>query len=372
MFEVIDEMEVKEISTILGLIYGEPDTGKTSLTVNMAEKALLIDTNKGHHRALRASKTIMLKDWQQMEDAMKKPQGGGLSYLEGFIQENGITLIVIDTIEDFLVNYLQEWLKQKDQRLSQPKFKFQLFGALKDKFQSTLNYFSGLGCDVFFIAHQREEKRKDESDLATWKPLITGGSYNIVMSLFDLVAYMYVGTESSRVIAFEKSDLYKTKNAGNLRNVALPNYMKDGEVDPKAMEAFRKYTLSIIPRVKERLNSRSEQQVEFQKKLEALEALKETTLEQWIHNLNQIKKEGAPAFASNLNSIVAQVAKVSKQEGTIEGTEFRFSEIYTDDLKALVWHNVKQYAEGVQGIVQKKGKFSYDATLAQLEEGTQA
>jgi hypothetical protein len=119
-----------------------------------------------------------------------------------------------------------------------------------------------MGKNVIFIAHEREERRGEE----TFKrPEIGGSSANDLIKELDLVGYMYaIGKE--RVITFDPAEYYYAKNTCNLpaaiklpvvvdetgkasQNVAMANIVKSYEtaqVKRQSMTAEYEQVLDII------------------------------------------------------------------------------------------------------------------------------
>ncbi|HPP39830.1 MAG TPA: AAA family ATPase, partial [Candidatus Kapabacteria bacterium] len=124
--------------------------------------------------------------------------------------------IVIDTVDTFL-DFIGSHILQDDPRLA--KNKLQFYGRLKDEFTNVMKVFSAQNKDIIMISHLKE---KEEGDLRIKRPAITGGSYDKVLQVADLVGFMYMAN-TNRVINFNPTDTSVGKNSANLDLVTVPN-----------------------------------------------------------------------------------------------------------------------------------------------------
>jgi hypothetical protein len=98
------------------------------------------------------------------------------------------------------------------------------YGVRKTMFVTFIKQLAMMGKNVVFIAHEREERRGEE----TFKrPEIGGSSANDLIKELDLVGYMYaIGKE--RVITFDPAEYYYAKNTCNLpAAIKLPVVVKE-------------------------------------------------------------------------------------------------------------------------------------------------
>ena len=86
------------------------------------------------------------------------------------------------------------------------------YGVRKTMFVNFIKQLAMMGKNVVFIAHEREERRGEE----TFKrPEIGGSSANDLIKELDLVGYMYaIGKD--RIITFDPAEYYYAKNTCNL------------------------------------------------------------------------------------------------------------------------------------------------------------
>lgn len=246
------ELNVK--ATLSVLIYGQPGIGKTTLGVS-APDAVLFDYDCGVQRINGAHQVATLQptSWEDTNAALQE-----------IAQEMPeIKTIVIDTVGKML-DYMSAYIIRTDPKMAMRDGSLSLkgYGVRKTMFVNFIKQLALMGKNVIFIAHEREERRGEE----TFKrPEIGGSSANDLIKELDLVGYMYaVGKE--RIITFDPAEYYYAKNTCNLpaaiklpvvvdetgkasQNVAMENIVKSYEaaqVKRQAMTAEYEQVLGII------------------------------------------------------------------------------------------------------------------------------
>ena len=196
------ELSVK--ATLSVLIYGQPGIGKTTFGVS-APDAVLFDYDGGVQRINGAHQvpTLQPTSWEDTNIALQEIQN----------EMPEIKTIVIDTVGKML-DYMSAYIIKTDPKMAMRDGSLSLkgYGVRKQMFVNFIKQLALMGKNVVFIAHEREERRGEE----TFKrPEIGGSSANDLIKELDLVGYMYaVGKE--RVITFDPAEYYYAKNTCNL------------------------------------------------------------------------------------------------------------------------------------------------------------
>ena len=196
------ELSVKD--TLSVLIYGQPGIGKTTFGVS-APEAVLFDYDGGVQRINGAHQvsTLQPTSWEDTNLALQEIQN----------EMPEVKTIVIDTVGKML-DYMSAYIIKNDSKMAMKDGSLSLkgYGVRKQMFVNFIKQLALMGKNVVFIAHEREERRGEE----TFKrPEIGGSSANDLIKELDLVGYMYaVGKE--RVITFDPAEYYYAKNTCNL------------------------------------------------------------------------------------------------------------------------------------------------------------
>ena len=196
------ELSVK--ATLSVLIYGQPGIGKTTFGVS-APDAVLFDYDGGVQRINGAHQvpTLQPTSWEDTNIALQEIQN----------EMPETKTIVIDTVGKML-DYMSAYIIKTDPKMAMRDGSLSLkgYGVRKQMFVNFIKQLALMGKNVVFIAHEREERRGEE----TFKrPEIGGSSANDLIKELDLVGYMYaVGKE--RVITFDPAEYYYAKNTCNL------------------------------------------------------------------------------------------------------------------------------------------------------------
>ena len=202
LIKMPSELEVKK--TISILIYGEPGIGKTTLGVS-APDSVLFDYDGGVQRINGAHRvpTLQVSSWEQTQEA-----------IEEINKELPQTqTIVIDTVGKML-DYMSAYIIKNDPKMAQRDGSLSLkgYGVRKTMFVNFIKQLAISGRNVVFIAHEREERRGEE----TYKrPEIGGSSANDLIKELDLVGYMHA-IGKKRTITFDPEEHYYAKNTCNL------------------------------------------------------------------------------------------------------------------------------------------------------------
>ena len=196
------ELSVK--NTLSVLIYGQPGIGKTTFGVS-APNAVLFDYDGGVQRINGAHQVATLQPTSWEDTAL------ALTEIQNEMPE--VQTIVIDTVGKML-DYMSAYIIKNDAKMAMRDGSLSLkgYGVRKQMFVNFIKQLAIMGKNVVFVAHEREERRGEE----TFKrPEIGGSSANDLIKELDLVGYMYaVGKE--RIITFDPAEYYYAKNTCNL------------------------------------------------------------------------------------------------------------------------------------------------------------
>ena len=240
------ELSVKD--TLSVLIYGQPGIGKTTFGVS-APDAVLFDYDGGVQRINGAHQVLTLQptSWEDTNLALQEIQN----------EMPEIKTIVIDTVGKML-DYMSAYIIKTDPKMAMRDGSLSLkgYGVRKQMFVNFIKQLALMGKNVVFIAHEREERRGEE----TFKrPEIGGSSASDLIKELDLVGYMYaIGKE--RIITFDPAEYYYAKNTCNLPAVIkLPVV-----VDESGKGASNKALANIVAQYKVAQEKRQETTLEYE------------------------------------------------------------------------------------------------------------
>lgn len=274
--------EIAPKKTISALIYGQPGSGKTSIGCS-APFPVLFDADGGVQRINGAHRvpTVQITSWDDVAGAIAE-----IEELEKTHQLRCETIIV-DTagkLLDFMTAHIiknNPKMKQGDGSLS-----LKGYGVRKSMFVDFIKRLSTMGKSIIFIAHEREEKRGEDT---VKRPEIGGSSAGDLIKELDLVGYMQLAGRD-RTISFTPQEWFYAKNTCNLEDcIKIPV-----TVDPATGEAVgnNNFLSLIISRFEESQKKTTE---------------KTAAYEQLVNDIDDAVA-GANT-ADDLNSLMAQLAK---------------------------------------------------------------
>lgn len=198
LIQQTDDMNVLGLNV---LFYGDPGIGKTTLAFT-APNPLLLDFDRGVHRASHRKNALQFDSWQDVIDSKID--------LDKLIAQHDS--IIIDTAGT-VIEAMQAYLVKSNPALLRNGIK--LWGETKRLFQEFFLPLKLSGKNVIFIAHAKE---KEEGDVRIKRPLIPGSSYDLLMQACDLVGY-YTTIANKRVLTFDLSDTVTAKNCAEIQPV---------------------------------------------------------------------------------------------------------------------------------------------------------
>ncbi|HOK14930.1 MAG TPA: ATP-binding protein [Candidatus Kapabacteria bacterium] len=322
MFKIIKANEPLTVTSLKVLIYGEPGSGKTSLA-NTAENPLTLDFDKGVHRSDFRKDVLIIESWKQINDNMAE-------LIKAFSNYNTIILDTVDT----LLDYMGTWIIEQEPKLARNKLQF--YGKLKDEFSLFIGKLKTLGKDVVMIAHVRE---KEEGDLRIKRPAITGGSYDRVLQIADLVGYLFI-KDNKRTIDFNPTDYWIGKNSAKFDTMTIPDFNNNPDFFAK-----------LIKDMKSAINKQTQLQAD------TINMLEEFSLK--IQNLTDLDKINA--FLPNLTSLKAGIKKQIWDKIQLRAKELNF-EFNKDEKKFYRIENTKmtKSTPEKEPIMNEKPNFDFE------------
>ncbi len=203
---IIKATEAIPVEHPVFLIFGQPGICKTSLAYSCVDP-LLLDYDKGAHRAANRRDTLEINAWRDIVELMAS--GGILDPYKTIVKDTVgrcLDLITADIAES-------DPKKAPGGNLSQ-----QGWGVLKNRFRQHVAALRALGKDVLLIAHDKEEK---DGDTRIVRPDIVGGSYGEVMKIADFVGYVYMSGKE-RILDFNPTDRWIGKNPAGWSPFKVP------------------------------------------------------------------------------------------------------------------------------------------------------
>jgi hypothetical protein len=284
------------------LIFGQPGICKSSLGYSTTAP-LLLDFDKGAHRAANRRDSLVIDTWKDVIELMESP--------DALTPYASLTVDTVGRALDVMTAHIAatDPKKAPGGNLSQ-----QGWGVLKNTFRTWTANLRTKGKDVLLIAHDKEDK---DGDIRIVRPDIVGGSYGEVMKVADFVGYAYMNGRD-RMLDFNPTDRWVGKNPAGWAPFKIPPVAKAGDFMAELFEMGR----AALGAISEESAQVMQQVGTWRETLSAL-----TTPAQLNEQMPVIK-----AIASPL--VQAQAAKLLMDHGAALGLPF--------DAKA------KQFTEAAQ------------------------
>jgi nucleoside-triphosphatase THEP1 len=245
--KVFEKNEIVASEGLIVMIYGDPGIGKTTLA-NTAPNPVLLDFDRGAHRASLGKKTIQFDSWQDVLENQEQ--------LSQIISE--ADSLIIDTAGT-LLDSMSSHLISTQPTLAKSGIK--LWGELKKMFSDFFLPLKSMNKNIIFIAHAKE---KEEGDFRIKRPLIQGSSYDLLMQSCDLVGY-YTASGTKRILTFDLSDTVTAKNCAEIEPIVI-----------KSVPTMTNQLSEIIEKTKKALVQRNQDHSEAIQKVAVWEELAKT------------------------------------------------------------------------------------------------
>lgn len=209
-----NEIQIPEI--VIGLIYGQPGVGKSTLALSMP-KPLLIDTDGGIHRVQAEYRcdTVQVDNYQDIIDVLNEDLSDYKS-------------IVIDTFGN-LVKFMLAYFAEKDPKLLTRggTYNIKIWGLIKAEFNRIGFQMKSMHKNMLFVAHQDETK---DGETTYIRVKSQGSSKNDVIEMLDFMGYCEM-IGKHRSISFSPCDRYYAKNSIQLDDYIQVPVLEKGQAN---------------------------------------------------------------------------------------------------------------------------------------------
>lgn len=221
------------VESIITVIYAAPGIGKTSLAFT-AERPLLLDFDKGAHRAANRGDIVQVTDWRDVA---------------GITAEDlaPFKTVVMDTAGRALDVLTADIIRANPKHGRGGALTLPGYGELKSRFTAFLKLLISFGKDVVLIAHMDEQRNGDE---LIERLDVQGGSKGEIYKVADAMGRLVI-VNGQRELRFSPTDTSFGKNPGQLDPVTIPHI---------AEPAYATILGDVIRRTKEAMNALSEAQ----------------------------------------------------------------------------------------------------------------
>lgn len=178
------------------LIFGQPGIGKSTLGYS-AKDPLLLDFDKGAHRAANRRDSLVIDTWKDVGELMDSADA-----LDSY------GALTVDTVGRCLDVMTAHIAQTEPKKAPGGNLSLQGWGTLKANFRTWMASLRAKGKDVILIAHDKEDK---DGDARIVRPDIAGASFGEVMKVADFVGYLYMANRR-RILDFNPTDKWVGKN----------------------------------------------------------------------------------------------------------------------------------------------------------------
>ncbi len=236
--KIVEAGQSIESPTVNWLIYGNQETGKTSLA-GLVEGSIIMDFDAGAKGTPFRQRAIPKLTY---EDYIKNK-----AWVHSQIATSRV--IIIDTLGS-LLDSIGDYMVKQDPRLKNNGIK--LYGEIGNGYKDFHNEMTKLDKDIICIAHERETT---VGDFTKYDILAVGNvAKEHVLQKYDYVS-RYKMTNGQRVLTFrtDNSDLMRTKNRGNIESeVIVPNFEIEPSFPTEFFEKLRSKLGVVFVRNKDR------------------------------------------------------------------------------------------------------------------------
>ncbi|MFD2248893.1 hypothetical protein FHS82_001005 [Pseudochelatococcus lubricantis] len=231
--KVTTATDVIKVDTLCFTVYAQPGLGKTSLAFT-APRPLLLDFDKGAHRAVDRKDTVQVSQWSDV---------AGITASDVASYDT----IVIDTVGKAIDTLAQDIIRSNSRLSHGGALSQQGWGQLGVRFSAFLKLLRGFGKDVILIAHMDEQK---DGDVTKERLKIPGGSKDLILTDSDVIARVSI-IGRQRYLVFSPTETAFGKDPAEIGEATIPD---------TGSPEYSAFIAGIIARIKGRLNALSEAQ----------------------------------------------------------------------------------------------------------------
>lgn len=270
---IIKSCEPIKVERLNLCVYSQPGLGKTSLSYT-AEDPLLLDFDRGAHRAANRKDTVAIGSWSEVADLSAEDLAP-------------YKTVIIDTAGRALDFLSADIIKENPKAGRAGALTLQGFGTLKARFAAWLKNLNTFGKDVVLIAHMDEQKNGDD---VIERLDVQGGSKGEIYKSVDAMGRIFIRDKGVRVLDFSPRENAFGKNPANMDVLPIPS--------PNTPEG-KVFLATVIAGIKAKLNELSEEQRAAQQLMEewTAEIEKLTTTEQFNGQIEHVKSLPKPLQA---------------------------------------------------------------------------
>ena len=189
-------------TTLSVVLYGGAGVGKTSLAMTAAPQSLVLDFDRGAHRASAAAKAssvhVPCPTWEAVADLTVED-------LEPF------GAVVIDTVGAALDALTLDIIRREPRMGNRGVLTLPGYGRLKQEFAGFLRLVRSADAHTVIVAHAIEQKNGDE---IIERIDATGASRQLIHQTADLMGRVLVKDDDARVVDFRPSRTAYGKDQG--------------------------------------------------------------------------------------------------------------------------------------------------------------
>lgn len=242
MLRIVPASEPITIENIVLTIYAAPGLGKSSLSFT-ADKPLMLDFDKGAHRAATRGDSVSVSNWSDISQMTAEDLAP-------------YSTIIVDTAGRALDALASDIIAGNPKAgRGDGSLTLQGYGTLKSRFAQWQSFLRSLKKDLVLICHMDEQKNGDETQE---RIDAQGASRNEIYKSSDAMCRIRLDGKDQRYLDFDPRQGGFGKNPAQLPKIAFP----DPRQNPRVLA-------DVISQIKGAVNKMTEQQADARKEQDA-------------------------------------------------------------------------------------------------------